>query len=98
MKRQLIDLITKTYLKSKSKLREHELGVTNRNNNYLDHYRVNVYHIEHVVSCLSDNDKFIIDNEVLKGKRGNWYFEYMSTPTYYRHRNRAYDNFLKNIE
>lgn len=98
MKKELIDIISKSYLTSKRKLRENELGITYKDNKRLNCYRLNVYHIEYVVSCLNENDKFIINNEVLQGKKGNWYYDQMSTATYYRHRNKAYDNFLRDLK
>ncbi len=97
MDKELIDIVSKSYLMSKRKLVENDLGIIKSNEIYLDRYRSNVYHIDYVVSCLNDDDRFIIDNEVIKGKRGNWYYAYMSPPTYYRHRKKAYTNFLRSL-
>lgn len=97
MDKVLIDLLSRSYLNSKRILRENELGLRNSAERYLEPYRLNVYHIEQVVNALNDNDRFIIDNEVIKGKRGNWYYEYMSTSTYYKHRKKAYSNFLSSL-
>ena len=47
---------------------------------------------------LDENDFFIISNEVLKGKKGNWYLGYLSPSTYYRQRAKAYANFLSCLE
>ena len=47
---------------------------------------------------LDEDDFFIISNEVLKGKKGNWYLGYLSTSTYYRQRAKAYANFLSCLE
>lgn len=97
MDKSLIDLLSRSYLNSKRILKENELGIRSNTESSLESYRFNVYHIEHVVSCLCDNDRFIIDNEVIKGKRGNWYYEYMSSATYYKHRKKAYSNFLSSL-
>ena len=97
MDKIFIDLLSRSYLNSKRILKENELGIRSSTERYLESSRLNVYHIEHVVSCLNDNDRFIIDNEVIKGKRGNWYYGYMSTATYYKHRKRAYSNFLSSL-
>ncbi len=47
---------------------------------------------------LDEDDFFIISNEVLKGKKGNWYIGYLSSSTYYRQRAKAYANFLSCLE
>lgn len=47
---------------------------------------------------LDEDDFFIISNEVLKGKKGNWYLGYLSPSTYYRQRAKAYANFLSCLE
>lgn len=53
------------------------------------------YYIENVIfNILDDNDRFIIQNEVLLNKKGTWYEGYISSSTYYRHRKKAYANFL----
>ena len=95
--KRLIDMIAKSYMSSKLILRENELGISNRSNSYLEQYRFNVYHIETVVSCLNEDDRLIIANEVIAGKKGAWYHQYMSAPTYYRHRKVAYTNFLRSL-
>ena len=95
--KRIIDSIAKSYLSSKLILKENELGITHRSDSYLEPYRFNVYHIEKVVESLNEDDRLIISNEVLSGKKGNWYLEYMSAPTYYRHRKQAYANFVHSI-
>ena len=97
MEKTLIDIVSKTYITSKRKVLEKDSGVASLANRYKEHYRVNVEFIEYVVSCLNDDDRLIIENEVLKGKKGAWYYEYMSAPTYYRHRKKAYTNFLQSL-
>lgn len=42
---------------------------------------------------LSEDDYYIIYNEVILGKKGPWY-EGISNSTYYRHKINAYSNFL----
>ncbi|MBR2577572.1 MAG: hypothetical protein IKE38_01450 [Erysipelotrichaceae bacterium] len=96
--KRIIDSIAKSYPSSKLILKENELGITHRSDSYLEPYRFNVYHIEAIVSCLNDDDRLIIANEVIAGKKGNWYHQYMSAPTYYRHRKAAYTNFLRSLK
>ena len=97
MQKKIIDIVAKSYQTSKLILRENELGLSRRSDKSLEAYRFNVYHIEKVVESLNEDDRLIISNEVLSGKKGNWYLEYMSAPTYYRHRKRAYANFVHSI-
>lgn len=55
--------------------------------------------IESVIyNLLDEADFFIIFNEVIKNKRSTWYVGYLSTPTYYRHRDKAYVNFLSCLD
>ena len=90
----IIDIISKTYLMSKSILKEEELGISKRNNKALEDYRKVVRKIDNVVNYLDEKDRFIILNEVILGKRGEWYQGLISTPTYYRYRKSAYKNFI----
>lgn len=47
-----------------------------------------------VNSYLDENDKYIVFNEIILGKTGDWYYECLTPSTYYRHRRKAYVNFL----
>lgn len=51
---------------------------------------------EYVINFLLDeDDKCIMLNEFLLDKKGTWYInEGLTTSTYYRHRRKAYNNFL----
>ena len=90
-----IALLSENYLKSKRIISEYEENIIDLNSNRLAiHHRI-VYHIEYVVESLYDKEKIIIENEVLRGKRGKWYKGIMSSPSYYRYRKSAYQNFLR---
>ena len=91
----LIDQISKSYLMSKNIIREDSLGISKRNRKTVDSYKVIVDKIEDIVNVLDENDKYIIYNEVILGKKGEWYRGFLSTPTYYRHRKAAYSNFMR---
>ena len=54
-----------------------------------------MYHIEYVAESLEDTDRFIIEKEVIEGRRGKWYTTYFSPTAYYRHRKKAYASFLR---
>ena len=79
-------------------LREDESGINRRPARYLEPARIVVSHTESVVESLKDKDRFIIYNEVILGKRGDWYREYLSPATYYRHRKTAYQAFIRSYK
>jgi hypothetical protein len=54
-----------------------------------------IRHVDSAIKMLDEEDRFIIEKEVVEGKRGNWFLGYYSPASYYRHRNRAYSNFLR---
>ena len=94
-KRFEIETLSRSYIESKRIIRESEENVINPGFGKLDRCLRIVRHIENVVDCLEENDQFIIRKEVIEGKRGNWYLEYYSSTSYYRLRDKAYDNFLR---
>ena len=92
LNKHIIDRLSVAYLASKQFIND---KVSARNNER----RHIVSFIESVIkNSLNENDKFIITNEVLLGKKGNWYHEYLSDSTYYRHRKLAYANFLSCLD
>lgn len=90
-----IELLSSNYINSKRIIAESEENIITISSSRLSVYRKIVYHIEYVVAYMNEIDKLIIENEVLKGKRGKWYRGIMSTPSYYRYREKAYSNFLR---
>ena len=90
-----IELLSRNYIDSKRRINDYETKAVKYNHNRILTYRRIVNHIESVVKTLPDKQRIIIENEVIKGKSGNWYLEYFSAPSYYRHRNQAYENFLR---
>ncbi len=95
---KLIHALSDSYLNYKRMLREEESGITRRPLRYLEPARVVVSHTEEVVDSLKERDRFIIYNEVILGKRGDWYREYLSPATYYRHRKTAYQAFIRSFK
>lgn len=93
--KMVIDLISKSYLMAKSILKEDELGISKRSSKSLEDYSKIVRKIDNTVNYLDEKDRFIILNEVVLGKRGEWYQGMISTPTYYRYRKVAYQNFIR---
>ena len=91
----LIHELSDSYLKHKRLLRESEYGVINRTPEDLKIAKYIVAHTEIVVEALRDKERFIIYNEVILGKTGDWYRGYLSPATYYRHRKKAYEKFLR---
>ena len=90
-----IALLSTNYLNSKRIINEYEDNIIDLSADRLEiHHRI-VHHIEYVVSMMYDKEKIIIENEVLRGMRGKWYKGIMSSPSYYRYRKKAYQNFLR---
>ena len=89
-----IELLSKNYIESKRRLKDHDERIVNYSINKIKAYRRIVSHIEDVVRILPEKERIIIENEVIHGKNGTWYLEYFSASSYYRHRKSAYSNFL----
>ena len=89
-----IELLSWNYINSKRIIEETQDDIIPCNYERLkSHLRI-VKHIENVARCMSDKERIIIQNEVIEGKTGKWYLEYFSAPSYYRHRKKAYTDFL----
>ncbi len=90
-------LLTKNYLHCKRSIREAQENIIPLSKDaYIEKLRI-VTHIENVAECLEERHRLIIENEVLNGKTGKWYLEFLSAPTYYRHRCKAYEEFLRSL-
>lgn len=90
-----IEMLSRNYIDSKRRLRDHEYQAVNYSSDRVRLFRRIVTHIEDVIETLPEKERIIIENEVMNGKSGEWYLEYFSAPSYYRHRAKAYDNFLR---
>ena len=93
----LIRNLSESYLYHKRQLREDELGIRSRPYCALEGARMIVSRTEYACACLNESDRFIIQNEVILGKRGDWYQGLLSSATYYRHRKTAYSNFIRRL-
>lgn len=93
-----IELLSKSYINSKRLLHEAEEGIITRDYNRIDSYRRIVRHIEYCTNCLDEKSRFIIQNEVIEGKSGKWYAEFYSAASYYRLRQKAYEEFFRCLE
>lgn len=93
-----VDTIARCFMIQKRILREFELGITTKSKYQIEYAKRLTSKIYLVINDLDANSKFIIHNEVVLGKKGYWYYGYLSTPTYYRHRRKAYKEFLEYIE
>ena len=91
----VVDTVSNGYIHDKRLLKEEALGIIVLSEDEHRMCQRIVAHIEILVSYLDEKDRFIIDNEVLQGKKGTWYLDYYSVPTYYRHKNHAYEVFYK---
>ena len=93
--RYVIRALSDSYLKHKRVLKEDEIGLVRRPRDIVHTADSVVSHTELVVDSLPEQDRFIIYNEVILGKTGDWYREYLSPATYYRHRKGAYERFIR---
>lgn len=58
-------------------------------------YAYIVENMDYVVfNMLNEDDRQIIYNEVILGRKGEWYLEYYAKSTYYNHSRKAYRNLL----
>ncbi|MBO4919202.1 MAG: hypothetical protein J5365_03500 [Erysipelotrichaceae bacterium] len=90
-----IELLSRNYINSKRIIKETEEDIIHCSYERLKAYRRIVSHIENVAECLGEKERLIIQKEVIEGKSGKWYLEYFSAPSYYRHRRKAYSEFLR---
>lgn len=93
-----IDAIARHFMIQKRIIKESELGISFKTKEQLDYARRLLKKVSLIMNDLDDSSKFIIKNEVILGKRGAWYCGFLSVPTYYRHRNKAYKDFLEYME
>ena len=90
-----IELLSRNYLNSKRIIKETEEDIIHTSYEKLKAYRRIVSHIENVAEGLGEKERLIIQKEVIEGRSGKWYLEYFSAPSYYRHRRKAYSEFLR---
>ena len=90
-----IETLSRSYIESKRIIKEAQENIIHPSREKLEACNLIVRHIDNVVESLDENDQFIIHKEVIEGKRGNWYLDYFSSTSYYRQRDKAYDNFLR---
>lgn len=93
-----INAVAKCFMVQKRILKEYELGISTKTKEDLESAKRLLDKVYLVINDLDDNSKFIIHNEVVLGRKGNWYCGLLSTPTYYRHRYKAYSQFLEYLE
>ena len=89
-----IELISRGYLQSKRILKEHQTNIRRVDPERYELCRTIVEHVENVTYSLEETERFIIEKEVLEGRRGKWYIGYLTMPSYYRYRKEAYRDFL----
>ncbi|MDO4501220.1 MAG: hypothetical protein Q4B60_08145 [Erysipelotrichaceae bacterium] len=96
--KQTCQLIAKSYRMSIGIIREHENGYHRLLQKEIEpHYHI-VNRVNEVVEGLDILEGLIIENEIIKGKKDNWYIDFLSYSTYKRHVDKAYSEFLKNLE
>ncbi len=83
-----VRLFARTYHSYK---RNYDLFARSEDKLYIDY-------IEKTVNILRGLSKIIIENEIIKNKDKKWFYDYMSAPTYYRIRKKAYVEFLNILD
>lgn len=91
-------LIRLSYRHAKRVLKEHELYFENIGPYAYKVAEYIVSHVENVVEYLDEKEKFLLTNEIILGKKDNWFKGYYSDSTYYRIRTKAYRTFLIELE
>ena len=91
----LVGQLTRNYINSKRIIREAQNNIRKYSDDRLDMHMKVICHIEYVIESLDDQDRFIIENEVMMGRSGKWFLGFYSPTCYYKHRKRAYANFLR---
>jgi len=95
---KMIAIIKGYYKNCKRFLFEHEYGISTFTRDQIQRYDRSVKVLEKIPNFMDDIDRLIIQNEVLKDKKGRWYEDYMSVSTYYRRRKKAYSNYINLLD
>lgn len=96
--KEVIDCLSKVYCENKLKSEQNYPGPYVKYENDKEYSENVIKTIESGVNCLNENDHFVIYNEVILGKKGDWYSQQISQSTYYRYRGDAYYNFLSCLQ
>lgn len=92
-----ISQIALVYVHARRKMIESENGAYDYPFYIINDCQKIVYHIDAVIDSMDEKSRLILENEVKKGKTGEWYREYCSTTTYYRIRDEIYTNFIEEL-
>lgn len=96
--KEIIDILASAYMRARRRLAEETNGNYSYSNDVLHDSERIVYHIDSVIDGMDDQYKYILDNEVKLHKSGKWYLTYCSPTTYYRIREKAYQEFLNELD
>jgi len=86
------------YLIEKRRIQDHDSGIVTYPDHIIRNSRNIVRRMEESCMELKETERYIIKNEILNGKKDKWYLAIMSSSTYYRNRDNAYRNYLKEFE
>jgi len=95
---QVIRMLAHSYRTSKRKLDEEIQGFYRYPKLDISDCLYRVKHMERCAEVLAPEDRLIILKEVIEGKVGRWYEEFMTSSGYYRRRNNAYRVYLKELK
>lgn len=92
-----VSLIALVYVRARRKMLESENGAYDYPFYILNDCQKIVHHIDAVIESMDEKSRLILENEVKKGRKGEWYLEYCSTTTYYRIREEVYQAFIEEL-
>jgi len=62
---------------------------------YFEKYRSQVSHFEYILSQLTYMERQIIEHDFIRRVDSDWFDKYCSKATYYKHKHKAIDEFVK---
>ena len=89
-----IQLLNEVYIRSKKMVEDTDRGLLTFRPDRIEAQRKIIQHMEAAADVLDDHEKLIIEHEVLREKRKNWYKDYFSRSYYYDVRKKAFRNYL----
>jgi len=62
---------------------------------YFDKYRSQISNFEYILSQLTFMERQVIEHDFIRCVDSNWFDNYCSKATYYKHKHKAIDEFVK---
>ena len=88
-------LLIDSYQRIKKILSANEKGYCSIDKSVCEAMQMSIKKFDDFIEGLEEKERFIVENEVLLGKSGNWWTSYYSESAYRANRKSAYEKFLK---